>query len=78
MAWQDGRRWLGSLHRNDPLGATIKGTIVAVVGMVFLVQGLPLLGLAFLVLGVATLALPMWLVRRDRERLRAWRYRRTQ
>jgi hypothetical protein len=69
---------MGWLRRNDPLGATIKGTIVAGVGVVFLAAGSPLVGFALLAFGVAMFAVPIWFYRRDQKRLRRWQSRRTQ
>jgi hypothetical protein len=60
------------LRRNDPAGATLKGAIVAVLGVVFVAKGLPWLGLAFVILGVLTVGVPLWLYRRDQEQLRRW------
>jgi len=63
-------RWI---RRADPMGATIKGVIILVLGIVSFVAGRVWLGLLFSVLGATLVVIPLWLDRRDRERSRRWR-----
>ena len=64
------------VKRNDPLGATVKGIIVMILGVTFLLAGGVWLGIACVIVGIALLALPIRLYRRDQAREQAWRRRR--
>ena len=64
------------IRRNDPMGATVKGLILAVFGVIFIAAGGLWLGLAFVVLGLLLFALPLWMTRRSRHRLDHWQTRR--
>ena len=49
---------LSWIRRADPMGATIKGVIVLIFGVVCLVAGRVWIGVPFMVLGLAMFALP--------------------
>lgn len=57
------------IRRNDPMGGTVKGLIVAVFGLIFITAGGLWLGVTFLVAGLLLFALPLWVARRERHRL---------
>lgn len=57
------------VQRNDPMGGTVKGLILALFGVVFIAAGGLWLGVTFVVLGALLFALPLWMARRNEERL---------
>ncbi|MCU1498635.1 MAG: hypothetical protein JWM47_2588 [Acidimicrobiales bacterium] len=64
------------IRRNDPLGATVKGVIVAVFGIAAIASGGSGVGWTFLALGLLLFALPFWLSGRGRRPRDRWGARR--